>query len=318
VADRIKAVLYKDEGKTYEKIAEILFISHEGVRQHILDFKEKGGKLKPENGGSTEKLSPEQGLELKSYLNENIYTTASEIATYVFDKYKISYSERGMTDWLHRHNFSYHQPVGVPAKADETKQQEFLTHYESLINHLDPKDQVLFMDGVHPTHGVRFVKGWIQVGVRKEIPTNGTPKRINILGALNLETMKVYYKNFETINAQSVIAFFEKLQLEIKNGVIHVILDRAPYQRSKEVRAWNAKNPRIKLHFLPTASPNLNAIERLWKIMHENTTNNQYYKTFKDFSEKIFSFFDKIFPEKSSHYTSRLTDNFRTVKSFKN
>jgi hypothetical protein len=38
------------------------------------------------------------------------------------------------------------------------------------------------MDGVHPTHAVRFTRGWIKKGVRREIPTNGSRKRLNIVG----------------------------------------------------------------------------------------------------------------------------------------
>jgi len=55
VCDRIKAVLLYDKGWTYERIAEVLFISHEAVRQHVLDY-EANRKLSPQNGGSSSKL----------------------------------------------------------------------------------------------------------------------------------------------------------------------------------------------------------------------------------------------------------------------
>jgi transposase len=75
------------------------------------------------------------------------------------------------------------------------------------------------------------------------------------------------------------------------------------------------KNPRITLNYLPSYSPNLNAIEPAWKIMHEHTTNNQYHRTYKDFTEKINKFFDKTFPEKTKEWTDRLSDNFRVLNS---
>ena len=40
VADRIKAVLLEDEGWREDEIARALFLSHEGVRQHINDYME--------------------------------------------------------------------------------------------------------------------------------------------------------------------------------------------------------------------------------------------------------------------------------------
>jgi transposase len=54
------------------------------------------------------------------------------------------------------------------------------------------------------------------------------------------------------------------------------------------VEAFIEQHQQIKLHFLPAYSPKINAIERLWKIMHEHTTNNQYFASFKAFSEKIY------------------------------
>ena len=73
---------------------------------------------------------------------------------------------------------------------------------------------------------------------------------------------------------------------------------------------WANANPRIRLRFLPTYSPNLNTIERAWKIMHEHTANNLYSPTFKAFTEKIRSFFKYTFPQKAPLWVDRLTDNF--------
>jgi transposase len=64
------------------------------------------------------------------------------------------------------------------------------------------------------------------------------------------------------------------------------------------------------LHFLPAYSPNLNTIERVWKIIHEHTVNNAYSPTFKTFTEKIRSFFTNTFPKKAPLWVGRLTDNF--------
>ncbi|MDQ6433922.1 transposase [Mesorhizobium sp. LHD-90] len=61
--------------------------------------------------------------------------------------------------------------------------------------------------------------------------------------------------------------------------VIHVVLDQAPVHRGQAVRDWLARpGRRIELHFLPAYAPNLNAIERLWKLMHEHVTHNRVAK----------------------------------------
>ncbi len=68
----------------------------------------------------------------------------------------------------------------------------------------------------------------------------------------------------------------------------------------------------IQLHFLPSYSPNLNPIERLWKILHEQVTYNKYYDKLRDFTEAILGFFNNI--EKYQHIIQqRINDNFQQL-----
>lgn len=312
VADRIKAVLLRDDDWSLRAIAEALFLTEEGVRQHLLDYA-TSGKLKPDNGGSEGFLSEAQTAALVSHLDEHLYVKVSEIVAYAQATFGIRYSVRGMTDWLQRHDFTFHQPCGVPAKADAGAQRAFVEHYETLKKNLGDEDQIVFMDGVHPSHAVRFMRGWIRKGVRKEIPTNASQRRLNILGALNLEAMTLHAREYETLNADAVIAFLTFLLAAMPRGILHVILDRGRYQHCAAVWAFAEANLRLRLHYLPTYSPNINAIEPAWKIMHEHTTNNRYHPHFKDFTEAIRHFFDVTFPNNALAWTDRLTDNFRIL-----
>jgi transposase len=314
VADRIKAVLLRDDDWSLRAIAEALFLTEEGARQHLKDYAATG-KLKPENGGSDGFLGKEQSAELAAHVEQHLYVKASEVVAYVHKTYGIRYSVRGMTDWLKRHDFTFHQSTGVPAKADKAAQAAFVAHYEKLKASLGDEDRIVFLDGVHPSHAVRFVRGWIRKGQRKEIPTNGSQKRLNILGALNLETMTLHRQEYDTIDNESVIAFLAYLLAVMPLGIIHVILDQARYHTCPAVAQWVTLNTRIRLHFLPTYSPNINAIEPAWKIMHEHTTNNTYHPNFKAFTKKIRHFFDVTFPQKSRDWIDRLTDNFSLMES---
>ena len=55
-----------------KEIADVLMVSIQTVSNHIADYK-KLDKLKPERGGSEEKLSKEQSEHLETHLQENIY-----------------------------------------------------------------------------------------------------------------------------------------------------------------------------------------------------------------------------------------------------
>lgn len=71
----------------------------------------------------------------------------------------------------------------------------------------------------------------------------------------------------------------------------------------------------IKLHFLPPYSPNLNHIERLWKVMNEKVRNNRFFKGAKDFKEAINHFFDDLLPSIGNDLNGRINDNFQTLNT---
>ena len=130
VCDRIKAVLLHDKGWSPSRIAEALLLTEGAIRNHIDEYK-TSQKLKPQNGGSEEKLSRIQSEELKRHLEEHTYLYVKDIVGYVFSKWKVVYTVHGMRDWLKRHGFSYKKPSLVPGKANKELQEEWLKAMKS-------------------------------------------------------------------------------------------------------------------------------------------------------------------------------------------
>lgn len=313
VADRIKAVLWYDEGHTMVEIAYRLFLSEQGVRDQINDFI-KSEKIKPENGGSVAQLSGENADKLLAHLDDHTYTDVRDICAYARAKFHVTYSRSGMSAWLHRNGFTFHKPAGVPAKADGTAQAAFIAAYEKLKKTLPDNAKILFLDGVHPTHQTRLTRGWIRRGHRKELPMTPSQKRVNILGALDLASMDLVTKRYDTLNGEAVVDFLTHLRARNPTAVLHVINDRGRYNTCPVV-ADALEKLDIKQHLLPPYSPNLNTIERCWKIMHEHVTNNTYYPTFAAFSDALDHFFNVTFKEKARSFIDRLTDNFTPIHS---
>jgi len=120
VRDRIKAVLLYDKGWSVAAIAEALLLSEDAIREQITEYGESK-KLKPENGGSAEKLSVEQSEQLRRHLQRHTYLYVKDIIAYVESTWSITYSVPGMRNWLQRHDFSYKKPALVPGKANEQR-----------------------------------------------------------------------------------------------------------------------------------------------------------------------------------------------------
>lgn len=290
IRDRIKAILLTDEGWTPQQIAKVLLISDQAVREHVHEYKTTH-KLKPESGGSEEKLSEEQSKRLIAHLESHTYLYVKDIAAYVEATFKVTYTIPGMRHWLKRHNFSYKKPALVPGKANKEQQQQWLAEYEKLRQGLPEDETIGFIDGVHPTHNVQPAYGWIRTGVRKEIPANTGRERINLSGMIDVIQHSVIIQEDKTLNAEATIQFFQKIEAAYPNKrKIHIFCDNAPYYRNKAVKRY-LENSRVELHFLPPYSPNLNPIERLWKWMKERVIYNTYYEHFEEFKMAVIGFF---------------------------
>jgi transposase len=313
VCDRIKAVLLADKGWTFQQIAEVLLLSDEAVSQHLQDYL-ASQKLKPENGGSVSKLETEQTKSLLEHLQNYTYLYTKDIIAYVKATFGIEYTVPGMTSWLKMHGFSYKKPAVVPGKANREAQEQWIKEYEELKKDLPESEAICFIDGVHPTHNTKPTYGWIRRGERKEIPTNTGRQRLNLSGAIDIISKKVLIRQDERLNAVATIDFLKMIETAYPVAEkVHVFCDNAKYYRNKHVQEY-LDGSKIKMHFLPPYSPNLNPIERLWKFMNERVLYNRYYEKFADFKDVVLGFFEQLRDPPDDlleALTKRITDKFR-------
>ena len=169
------------------------------------------------------------------------------------------------------------------------------------------------MDGVHPQHNTIASYGWIKKGQTKYLKTNNGRKRTNINGALNLATKELFYVEDERINSQTMINLLKIILSKQEKGKIYIVLDNARYYHSKIVKEFLELHSRIILMFLPPYSPNLNIIERLWKILKKNVVHNKFYLKFCDFRNAVIEFLDsKVWA--NVQFQKTLTDNFQIIR----
>lgn len=309
-ADRIKSVLLRSEGWSIGRIAQALRIHNDTVSRYIADYIQDG-TFDYQHKGSNELLTQEQSEHLSQHLEDNLYEKVIEIVAYVKATFDVDYTISGMTAWLRRNGFSYKKPKGRPAKADIAQQIAFAEAYSKLKETAAKANEpIVFIDGVHPTMQSKGACGWIKTGKEKILPTTASRTRINLMGAIELATMHVIAKEYKTINGDAIIDFLDTIRSAYPEApTVHVILDQAGYHRSDDVKV-HADKIGVKLHFLPPYSPNLNPIERLWKVMNEVARNNRFFETAKEFRARIKAFFDDDLPKISKELSSRINDNF--------
>lgn len=311
-ADRIKALLMLNKGYSYEKVAELLLIDQDTVRQWYHHYSIGGLKelLADYYQGGQSKLDMAEQKKLSHYLEEHICLSSKQISHYVQAQFGKNYTVKGMTCLLHRLGFTYKKPKHLPGKADRQKQETFIKEYLKLKEDKHPQDKIYFMDGTHPMHNSQLAYGWIKKGKDKFIKANTGRERVNINGAYNVEEHKAIVREDESINAQSTVALLDQMLKEQSMGKLYIILDNARYHHSKQVQEFLSKNPRIQFKFLPPYSPNLNLIERLWKFLKKKVAYNKYYEKFSEFKQKIDEFFENL-DNCRVELRSLMTENFQ-------
>ncbi|OGT92334.1 MAG: transposase [Gammaproteobacteria bacterium RIFOXYB2_FULL_38_6] len=318
-AYRINALLLLNEGWTYSQISKALLLDEETLRAYVKRYCTGGllSLLKDRYSGSRAKLSQAEIKEFCKYLEDNLHSKAEDIITYIKKTYGVTYTVSGITDLLHREGFVYKKTKIIPGKADAEKQKAFIEEYEKLKASMASEDPIYFGDGVHPTHNTEPHYAWIKKGEDKEIRSNTGRERININGAINIETKEAVVRYDDTLNAQSTIKLLRKI--EAKHPLasnIYMIIDNARYYKCHLVKEYLVDS-KIKLIFLPPYSPNLNLIERLWKFFRKKVTKGLYHEKFSDFKLACENFFRDLKRYKPE-LDSLLTENFQIIGARKN
>ena len=318
LARRANALVLLDRGMSCAEISSVFLLDDDTVRTWFRLYREDGidGLAGFGYEGSNGHLNARQREELKYWITDTLPRTTRHVGAWIEQEFGIVYQSRsGLVALLHRLGMEHRKPQSVSQKLDVDKQKAFIKAYETLMNTLPDDEAVMFADAVHPTHAARPVGCWAPKESRVAVDQTSGRRRMNIHGAIDLETGQTRIREVLTVDAMSTIALLMSIEaLYPGMRLIHVFLDNARYHHAKLVRDWLARpGRRIKLHFVPTYCPHLNPIERLWGLMHRNVTHNQCYATFNEFCSAMLGFLKEDVPKNWSELCDDVSDNFRII-----
>ena len=315
IGDRMKVVLLADQGESLAQIAKFLLIDEQTARRHLQDYFDSD-KLGGSSGGSEGKLTQEQATRLRAILAACDVPTAKTAVQKVKGLFGIQFSLSGMTDWLKRNRFSFKKSEPAPAKADPLAQAAFIDQYRNLKDDLPEGEVILFLDAAHPTMATKLGYGWSIKGERKIVATTAGKTWVNVIGTLNAQTLKLVTTFPATVNSETLAEHFIRLRRSYPRtrfSTLHIILDQGSYCVSKATQI-EADRLGIKLRHLPPYSPNLNLIERAWKVMNEQVRDNVYFPDEKVFASTIKDFFLTRWSKLAKSLTTRFADNFQIIQ----
>ena len=172
---------------------------------------------------------------------------------------------------------------------------------------------VFFVDAAHFVYGTFLCCLWSFT--RLFVRAASGRQRFNVLGAWNAVTRElVSVTNTTVVNTATMCELLHKIAARGLTGPITLVLDNARYQRNAVVLA-DAEQRGITLLFLPSYSPNLNLIERLWKFIKRRSLYGRYHPAFANFRGAIEETLTQLPTTYATDLASLMTLNFQRFEN---
>lgn len=311
---KLMVVRMHDLNVPHSAIAGTLNISDDTVTNHLKLYESGGIGALLENRYFRPTSSVEPYFAgIKKSLDEQPVATASEGAERIEKISGVALSEEQARRIMKRLGLEYRKTGMVPGKADGQMQFDFLN--DQLLPRLEEAHRgarrVFFVDAAHFVLGAFL--GMIWCFSRVFVRSGSGRQRYSVLGAVETRDHDLVTVRTEgSVNAQTVCELMRNIQTKYPGESITLVMDNARYQRNRSVMEL-AKELGLELLFLPPYSPNLNLIERLWKLTKAKCLRNKYFPDFKMFRTAIDEFLDSLQGSQRSLLTTLITENFQTI-----
>lgn len=316
VQKRIEAVYFKTFGMSNKMIGKLTGLNREIVGDWICAYLAGGfdALCQYNYGTNRSELIKHSDSIISSFITKPPMSV-NEAKARIEELTGISRSPSQVRNFMKQHGLRYLQTGHIPANADTTRQQQWINEkLEPAIKEAQNGEcHLLFMDAAHFILQPFICALWCVA--RLFIKASSGRNRINVLGVVNAVSKEILtVQNTTYINAETIIAFLKQLKEHYQDLPLKIVLDNARYQHCKLVEE-TAKSLGIFLLFLPSYSPNLNIIERLWKFTKKKILYAKYYQTPDIFHQAVTGFFQTVNQKYDAELKSLLSLKFQSFEN---
>ncbi len=213
--------------------------------------------------------------------------------------------------WLHREGIVWRRPRPVLHRCDPRK-EEILRRLRQLLLELPDDETVVFQDEVDVNLNPKIGCMWMRQGQQAEVVTPGDNHKCYVAGSLHWRTGTLIATEGRKRDGLLFVAHLDELRQRLRRyKKIHLILDNAKFPYDARV-LWEflGQHPdRFVFHFLPKYAPELNPIERVWWVLHEQITRNHQCQSLAELVDLVFAWLQerKHFPVEDKAYRQPIT-----------
>jgi len=319
VQRKMEVLWLKSHGLPHQQIADLAGVSLRTVQRYLDEYLEGGLPLIRRckwHGPKTVLLQHEQSIQ--EYFWDHPPRSTKEAAHIIFEQTGV---RRGLTQvraFLKTHlGLRYLRVAAIPVPPKKTIAEHAFEQARFLEEELEPaleqaragRAAVFFVDAAHFVWAPFLGALWCLSRLFVRSATGR--KRYNVLAALNAVTHEVVgVCNEGYVSAETVCDLLRRLAATGLGVPLTVVLDNAAYQRCTLVQTL-AQGLGIRLLFLPSYSPNLNLIERLWRFVRKQSLNSTWFDSFDQFKAAIDDCLAKMATDHKQEAASLFTHQFQ-------
>jgi transposase len=323
VQRKMEVLWLKSHGLPHDAIATYAEVSRRTVQRYLDEYLEGGlRRLRRCPGNHPRSALVEHEASLEEYFRKHPPRSTKQARAIIEQHTGVRRGLSQVRRFLKDHLGLRWRKVGaIPVPPKETVEEHAREQANFLEQKLEPRleqarrgqRQVYFVDAAHFVFAPFL--GCVWCAARLFVRAASGRKRYNVLGALDAVTHRlIRVTNFDYINAESVCALL-RVVAEASVGLpITLVLDNARYQKCALVQGL-AESLGIELLYLPSYSPNLNLIERLWRFVRKESLNSIYYETFEGFTTAIDECLGNLPTKHKGEMETLLTHEFQTFRN---
>lgn len=296
----ILAILAVGHYQEVSQAAQVLQLSESQVETYIHNFLCYGvsGVGFKKSTGRPARLSKEQKQELSRLIDSGPEECGFDagcwrspmIQELILERFGVYYSVFYIAELLKNLGFSFQKARFVSDHLDQIKRREWKEKTWSEILRLarEQKALLLFGDEASFAQWGSLTYTWARRGKQPTVKTSGKRRSYKVFGLIDYFTGRFFYKaTCERLTSANYEAFLRQV-LEETTGQIVLIQDGARYHTSCAMKEFfEANKKRLTVFQLPSYSPDMNPIEKLWKKVKQKETHLHYFPTFESLIEKV-------------------------------
>jgi len=288
----------------WSEIAKIVGRDYDTVLAWAKAYNENGlqglNSVKPPGRNSS--LSPDEQDQVKrtvqmsprdlgmKFSNWN----CKNLSWWILKKFRKKLCREAVRLLLHKLGFVLIRPTYRYVLAKESERKGFLRRFRRKFKRLKKQDMLFFLDeSTFKQHPLLQMK-WVLRGSKDLVDTYGNHAKVNVLGAFCHALGKTLHMKSRKLNSDVFMRFVNHLVACNPGKHLILVLDNAPWHKSKKTTAFLEKLKGIvDVLWLPAYSPDMNPIEHLWRLM-KSLLSNHFFPTMDEMKNVLTDFFRSL------------------------